>query len=76
MGKLNARKAAALAKDEPHKTADGNGLYSKRVYTKEIRSVIGKLKIDQVTVLDVREVIRRIVDSNRPTIANDTLMYI
>ncbi|HCE3286573.1 tyrosine-type recombinase/integrase [Vibrio parahaemolyticus] len=165
MGKLNARKVAALAKDEPRKTADGNGLYfvvptsgepfwilrfsingsrpemtlgsypelsladardaafqqrkliqqginplaerqrrqwsgiqtvddlfedwfehdlkdrlkhpniPKRVYTKEIRPVIGKLKIDQVTALDVREVIRRIVDSNRPTIANDTLMY-
>ncbi len=27
MGKLNARKVAALAKDEPRKTADGNGLY-------------------------------------------------
>ncbi|EHY9870364.1 tyrosine-type recombinase/integrase [Vibrio campbellii] len=165
MGKLNARKVAALAKDEPRKTADGNGLYfvvpasgepfwilrfsingsrpemtlgsypelsladardaafqqrkliqqginplaerqrrqwsgiqtiddlfkdwfehdlkdrlkhpniPKRVYTKEIRPVIGKLKIDQVTALDVREVIRRIVDSHRPTIANDTLMY-
>ncbi|WP_345870325.1 tyrosine-type recombinase/integrase [Shewanella algae] len=165
MGKLNARKVAALAKDEPRKTADGNGLYfvvptsgepfwilrfsingsrpemilgsypelsladardvafqqrkliqqginplaerqrrqwsgiqtvddlfkdwfehdlkdrlkhpniPKRIYTKEIRPVIGKLKIDQVTALDVREVIRRIVDSNRPTIANDTLMY-
>ncbi len=165
MGKLNARKVAALAKDEPRKTADGNGLYfvvpasgepfwilrfsingsrpemtlgsypelsladardaafqqrkliqqginplaerqrrqwsgiqtvddlfkdwfehdlkdrlkhpniPKRVYTKEIQPVIGKLKIDQVTALDVREVIRRIVDSNRPTIANDTLMY-
>ncbi|WP_420196312.1 phage integrase central domain-containing protein [Gayadomonas joobiniege] len=47
----------------------------KRVYTKEIQPVIGKLKIDQVTALDVREIIRRIFDSNRPTIANDTLMY-
>lgn len=27
MGKLNARKVAALSKDEPRKTADGNGLY-------------------------------------------------
>ena len=27
MGKLNARKVAALAKDDPRKTADGNGLY-------------------------------------------------
>lgn len=27
MGKLNARKVATLAKDEPRKTADGNGLY-------------------------------------------------
>ncbi|CAG8999689.1 MAG: hypothetical protein CENE_01668 [Candidatus Celerinatantimonas neptuna] len=27
MGKLNARKVAALAKGEPRKTADGNGIY-------------------------------------------------
>jgi hypothetical protein len=27
MRKLNARKVTALAKDEPRKTADGNGLY-------------------------------------------------
>ena len=27
MGKLNARKVAALAKDEPRKTADDNSLY-------------------------------------------------
>ena len=43
----------------------------KRVYTKEIRPVIG----NQVTALDVQEVIRRIVDSNQPTIANNTLIY-
>ncbi|HEC0029081.1 TPA: tyrosine-type recombinase/integrase [Morganella morganii] len=165
MGKLNARKVAALAKDEPRKTADGNGLYfvvpasgepfwilrfsingsrpemtlgsypelsladardaafqqrkliqqginplaerqrrqwsgietveqlfddwykndlqvrlqhaniPKRIYTKEIHPVMGKIRIDQVTALDVREVIKRVVDSGRKSIANDTLMY-
>lgn len=47
----------------------------KRIYIKEIAPVIGKLGIDQVTALDVREVIRRINESKRPSIANDTLMY-
>ena len=47
----------------------------RRVYTKEIAPVIGKLAIDQVNPIDIREIIQRISTSNRPTIANDCLMY-
>jgi integrase len=46
-----------------------------RVYTKDISPVIGIKCITEVTARDVREVLERIRESNRPTIANDTLMY-
>ncbi|EGR4491741.1 site-specific integrase [Vibrio cholerae] len=47
----------------------------KRVFTKEIAPVIGQLSIQAVRPTHVREVLERIRESNRPTIANDTLMY-
>ncbi len=47
----------------------------KRVFTKEIAPVIGQLPIQAVRPTHVREVLERIRESNRPTIANDTLMY-
>ncbi len=47
----------------------------RRVYTKEIAPVIGELAIDQVSPIDIREILQRISTSNRPTIANDCLMY-
>ncbi|MFT2111837.1 phage integrase central domain-containing protein [Marinomonas sp. 2405UD68-3] len=46
-----------------------------RVYTKDISPVIGIKCIAKVTTRDVREVLERIRESNCPTIANDTLMY-
>lgn len=46
-----------------------------RIYRNEIKPVIGELKIQDVTALDVREVIQRVRNSDRPTIANDTLGY-
>ena len=46
-----------------------------RVYTKDISPVIGIKCIAEVTARDAREVLERIRESNRPTIANDTLMY-
>ena len=45
-----------------------------RVYTKDISPVIGIKCIAEVTARDVREVLERIRESNRPTIANDTLI--
>ena len=47
----------------------------KRVYTKDIAPTIGELGIDQVTPRDIRVIINQIAQSNRPTIANDCLMY-
>lgn len=46
-----------------------------RIFNKDIKPVIGELKIQDVTALDVREVIHRVRDSGRPTVANDTLGY-
>lgn len=46
-----------------------------RVYTKEISPVIGQMAPTAVTGRDIRQVLRVIADSNRPTIANDALMY-
>jgi len=47
----------------------------RRVYQKDIAPVIGELTIEQVNPRDIRAIITRIADSNRPTIANDALMY-
>jgi len=47
----------------------------RRVYTKDIAPTIGELGIDQVTSRDIRAIINKIAESNRPTIANDCLMY-
>ncbi|REL31048.1 tyrosine-type recombinase/integrase [Thalassotalea euphylliae] len=47
----------------------------RRVYTKDIAPTIGELGIDQVTPSDIRAIINKIAESNRPTIANDCLMY-
>lgn len=46
----------------------------KRIYTKDIKPVIGDLLIDQVSALNVRKIIQGISDV-RPTVANDALMY-
>lgn len=46
-----------------------------RIYTKDISPVIGLEQINQVSALHVREVLNQIRESNRPTIANDALMY-
>lgn len=46
-----------------------------RIYTKEIAPVIGIMKPAEVTARDIRQILHNITDSNRPTIANDTLMY-
>jgi hypothetical protein len=47
----------------------------RRVYQKDIAPVIGELTSEQVNPRDIRAIITRIADSNRPTIANDALMY-
>lgn len=47
----------------------------RRVYEKDLAPVFGELSLDRVTPLDVRAAIEKIVESGRPTIANDSLMY-
>ena len=46
-----------------------------RVYTKDISPVIGKMPPATVTGRDIRQILRNITESNRPTIANDALLY-
>jgi len=46
----------------------------KRIYTKDIKPVIGDLPIDQVSALSIRQIIQGI-SKTRPTVSNDALMY-
>ncbi len=47
----------------------------RRVYEQNLAPVFGELSLDRVTPLDIRAAIENIVKSDRPTIANDALMY-
>jgi len=46
----------------------------KRIYTKDIKPVIGELPIAEVKAVQIRTIIQGISDA-RPTVANDALMY-
>lgn len=46
-----------------------------RVYKKDIAPIIGEITLNKITPLDVRFIIQKIAFSNRPTIANDALLY-
>lgn len=46
-----------------------------RVYRKDIAPTIGRLALSKVTPLDVRSIIQKITANDRPTIANDALLY-
>ncbi|WP_299198007.1 site-specific integrase [uncultured Amphritea sp.] len=48
----------------------------KRIFVKEIAPQIGRHPLEKVTPMDVRFIVKKIAESNRPTIANDTLMYL
>lgn len=48
----------------------------KRIFTKEVSPLIGQHGLQKVTPLDVRSIIKKVAASNRPSIANDTLMYL
>lgn len=48
----------------------------KRIFIKEVAPHIGGYPIAKVTPMDVRSIIRAVAESDRPTIANDTLMYL
>lgn len=46
-----------------------------RVYSKDIAPVIGQMRPAAVTGRDIQRILRTITESNRPTIANDALLY-
>lgn len=46
-----------------------------RVYRKDIAPSIGDLTIERVTPIDIQSIIRKIKESNRPSISNDALTY-
>ncbi|MAJ68159.1 MAG: site-specific integrase [Alteromonadaceae bacterium TMED7] len=48
----------------------------KRIYTKEIAPQIGQYPLGKVTPFEIRNIIRSVAESGRPSIANDTLMYL
>lgn len=47
----------------------------RRAYTKDIAPLIGDYPIDQVTPTDIRAIINKVTQSDRPTVANDVLLY-
>ncbi|MBO2576360.1 site-specific integrase [Shewanella algae] len=46
-----------------------------RIFSKDIAPKIGKIPLNDVTPIDIRDILRKITESGRPTIANDALMY-
>ncbi|MCG9626024.1 tyrosine-type recombinase/integrase [Vibrio mediterranei] len=47
----------------------------RRVYQNDLAPVFGELSLDRVSPIDIRAAIEQIATSDRPTIANDALMY-
>lgn len=47
-----------------------------RVYRKDIAPTIGELSLERINPRDIRAVLLKINDSNRPSIANDALTYL
>ncbi|EJG0618037.1 tyrosine-type recombinase/integrase [Vibrio parahaemolyticus] len=47
----------------------------KRIYQKEMSPYIGQQSLKHISPLDIRDIVQRVANSGRPTIANDTLMY-
>ncbi len=48
----------------------------KRIFTKDISPHIGGLALGKITPVDIRSIIQQITASDRPSIANDALMYL
>jgi integrase len=45
-----------------------------RIYNKEIKASLGKMNVDHITGLDIRDVLNTVRDSGRLAVANDTLL--
>lgn len=48
----------------------------KRIFDKEISPFIGQISVERITPMDIRDIVKRVAASGRPSIANDTLMYL
>jgi|GEM_PF-1346385 len=46
----------------------------RRVYEKDLHPIFGELTLDRITPIDIRTALEKIVDSGRPSIANDALI--
>lgn len=47
----------------------------RRIYERDLAPLFGELALDRVSPRDIRAAINRVVESGRPTVANDALMY-
>lgn len=47
-----------------------------RVYNNEIKSYLGAIRIDRIHSYDIDNVIQRVLDSGRPSVANQVLLFI
>ncbi len=47
-----------------------------RIYKKEIKPHIGGMKIDVISGLNIQNILQKVVQSGRPSIANDTLLHL
>jgi len=45
-----------------------------RMYSKDIKPTIGQLRVADVNARDIRAIIHKVANSNRPTVANKTLL--
>ena len=48
----------------------------RRIFSKEVSPHIGSHQLNDITPMHIRSIIRKVAESARPTIANDTLMYL
>lgn len=48
----------------------------KRLYERDIQPALGSLEVDNVEPMEVRDILKRITASKRPTVANDALMQL
>jgi integrase len=87
---LDPRLEQARTQQNPFKTIDdlasdwleacsrrlNNPQIPTRIYKKDIKPAIGNMRVDDVSPIDVRDILEKINASNRPTIANDALGYL
>ncbi len=61
--------------DKKHKKIKTAYIYE-RIYENEIKSYLGNIRIDRIHSYDIDSVIQRVLDSGRPAVANQVLLFI